>query len=66
MKLAAYIQSLSRLERRTFAARLGISQGYLSQLVTGTRQPSVPNLVGRIVKETGGRVKARDLRPDVY
>lgn len=43
-----------------FAAHLGISQGYLSELLSGAKSPSMNT--ARLIKEaTGGEITADDL-----
>lgn len=47
----------SGLSQVTWARRLGISEGYLSDLVNGKRRPSLA-VAAAIERATGGRVTA--------
>lgn len=46
------------------ARQLGITQPYLSQIITGVRQPS-SDIAIAIERETGGAVTVEELRPDI-
>lgn len=47
------------------ASRVGVSQGFISQLARGAR-PIPPALCRRIEEATGGAVTRQELRPDVF
>ena len=47
------------------AERIGVSQGFISQLARGAR-PIPPGLCRRIEDATDGAVTREDLRPDVF
>jgi DNA-binding transcriptional regulator YdaS (Cro superfamily) len=47
------------------ASRVGVSQGFISQLARGAR-PIPPALCRRIEEATGGVVTRQELRPDVF
>lgn len=48
-----------------FAASIGTSASYLSQLLSEHRQPSL-EMMRRIERATGGKVTRYDMRPDIY
>jgi DNA-binding transcriptional regulator YdaS (Cro superfamily) len=48
-----------------FAEEIGITQTWLSLLISKVRTPS-PLLARRIQKATKGKVKAKELRPDLF
>lgn len=50
----------SGLTQRQFAAELGISTSYLSEMVSGLKRPSL-SLALRIERETGGAVTVHEL-----
>lgn len=53
----------SRTPQSQLAAALGISRGYMSELVGGTKTPSL-ELAFAIEEATGGAVPARSWLPD--
>lgn len=62
--LTTYLDS-AQGTRREFAAAVGISSAFLSQIESGVRKPS-PRVVFKIEQETAGRVTRVDLRPDIF
>lgn len=56
--LLAYIQE-TRTKQSAFAEQLGVSRSYLSELVGGSKRPSL-NLAFAIERLTEGAVKASD------
>lgn len=64
MTLKEFLNSLPRGGRREFAGRCGIGEAYLSQVSNGFRSPS-ERLAVLIERESGGKVKASVVRPDV-
>ena len=56
MTFANYILD-SGQNRAAWADRLGVSRGFLSDLLNGKRRPGL-DLAARIERETGGAVKA--------
>ena len=67
MKLRAYLDQLPRGAITVFAANVGITPVYLSQLAAGQdgREPS-PELCLVIWRASDGSVTREDLRPDDY
>lgn len=65
MNLRSYLDGLPRGGAANFAARIGVSNVYLSQLAAKQdgRQPS-PELCVKIERATDGRVTRRELRDD--
>lgn len=62
MRLVAYIAQ-SGSPACVWAGRLGVSGGYLSQLLSGQKLPSL-RLAVKIERATGGRVPASSWVPD--
>lgn len=58
MKLRAFISENGMLQGK-LAALSGVSQAYLSQIISGKRVPSLP-VAGRICSATGGAVAVED------
>ena len=58
MKLAEYLK-LHGIKRRDFAGRIGVSNGWITQLCEGGGWPS-KQVAERIAAETGGKVTADD------
>jgi len=58
MKLSEYL-SQRRITRRDFAAKIGVSNGRITQLCDGSGWPS-RDVAERIAVETGGDVTADD------
>jgi transcriptional regulator with XRE-family HTH domain len=58
MKLSEYL-STRRITRRDFAARIGVSNGRITQLCDGSGWPS-REVAEKIAVETGGDVTADD------
>lgn len=52
--------SASGLTQRQFAASLGISASYLSEIICGLKRPGL-SLAVRIERETGGAVTVHEL-----
>lgn len=63
MRLVAYI-ARSGSPACAWATRLGVTGGYLSQLLSGQKLPSL-RLAVKIERETGGEVPATSWVPDV-
>lgn len=63
MKLKTYLSEMDRGGPSAFAASIGISMSYLSQLASGLASISPVRCV-EIEKITNGAVLRRDLRPD--
>jgi len=51
--------------QEALAERIGVSQGFVSQLARGVR-PVPPGLCRRIEEATDGAVTCHSLRPDVF
>lgn len=62
MTLKKYLESTTQA---AFATKLGVSAGLVSQWVTGETRITAEKAVA-IQEATGGAVKARELRPDVF
>ena len=58
MKLRTYLQS-HQIRQDEFAARIGVTQSYVSRLVRGAQLPS-RRLVRRIAEETDNKVGLHD------
>ena len=58
MKLTEYIEQ-RKIRRSDFAARVDVSESFLSRLLSGKRTPGA-RLIARIEEETGGDVAFRD------
>jgi hypothetical protein len=59
MKLSEYLEK-SRITQAAFGGRIGVTQGRISQIcLHGTDSAAI---IDRIVKETRGAVKSRDLQ----
>ncbi len=66
MKIGRYLQTLPDGQtQRSWCERHGFSPSLISQVANGHRRPG-PNLAKRIHDATGGRVKLRELRPDIW
>jgi DNA-binding transcriptional regulator YdaS (Cro superfamily) len=65
MNLAEYFESQPRGAKADMAKKLGITKTWLSLIVTGKKIPS-PILCNTIELLTKGKVKRKELRPDVF
>lgn len=65
MTLDQYFATEPRGARQEMAAYLGITETWMSLLVTGKRRPS-GLLAVRIERATDGLVSRQDLRPDLF
>jgi len=65
MTLQEYFADKKRGARVALAQELGITQVWLSQLISG-RQVCSPELALKIEKLTEGAVTRMDLRPDLF
>ncbi|EIO7127646.1 helix-turn-helix domain-containing protein [Escherichia coli] len=63
MTLKEFIKSLKTGEAKKFAANLGVSPSFLSQMASGN-SPVSPVRALMIEAETGGHVTRRELRPN--
>jgi DNA-binding transcriptional regulator YdaS (Cro superfamily) len=64
MSLKTYLKALSQDERETFAAACETTVGQLTQVAGGHRRAGEA-LAINIERESGGKVRCEDLRPDV-
>ncbi len=65
MTLKEYFGTKKLGAKTEMATALGISRTWLALIINGQRVPSV-NLSVEIERYTLGRVKRKDLRPDVF
>ena len=65
MQLAKYFNDKPRGSKKEFAKKLKITQTWLGLLISRTRAPS-PKLAKMIERLTEGKVKAKQLRPDLF
>ena len=65
MQLSDYFNNKAHGARSEMAEALGITRTWLSLLISGRRVPS-PLLASSIEKYTKGKVKRKELRPDVF
>ena len=65
MQLIAHLRVLAPKQRERLAARAKTTLGYLWQIAYGHSRCG-PNLARRIEKASGGKVRARVLRPDLF
>ena len=59
MKLLEYLKK-HNITQRSFSAKVGVTEAYISQILKGTRSPSI-RLIQRISKETDRKVTIDDL-----
>jgi len=64
MDLKTYLQSLSGPDREIFASKCKTSVGHLRNIAYGYR-PCGESLAIDIERESGGKVRCEELRPDV-
>ena len=63
MKLLEYLKKC-KITQRSFADKVGVTESYMSQIMSGVRSPSL-HLAKRILKETDSQVTIEDLaKPD--
>lgn len=65
MDIKTYYTSLNAEGKRAFAARMGTSTAYLSQLANNFRKPGFKTLAV-IERATDGAVTRAELRPDLF
>ena len=65
MNLAEYFQTQPRGTKVEMAKKLGITKTWLSLIITGKKIPS-PSLCNLIESLTKGKVKRKELRPDIF
>ena len=65
MQLDEYLQGKPRGTTARLAARLGITKTWMSLIVSRRRKPS-PELAVLIEEYTEGKVKRRDLLPEIF
>ena len=65
MQLDEYLQGKPRGTTARLAARLGITKTWMSLIVSRRRKPS-PELAVLIEECTEGKVKRRDLLPEIF
>jgi DNA-binding transcriptional regulator YdaS (Cro superfamily) len=65
MTLKEYFETKKLGAKTDMAAALGISRTWMALIVNGQRLPS-PELSLEIERYTNGKVKRRELRPDVF
>ena len=58
MKLIDYVVR-EKISQTDLAGKIGCSESYLSQLLNGTKSPSIPMMI-KIMKATNDRVKPND------
>lgn len=63
MTLSDYLKTAD-ISQAAFAARLGVTQGLISQFVLGVLKPTAERCI-QIELETGGAVTCEELRPDI-
>lgn len=64
MDFKTYWQSLSEEARESLADKVGFAEGHLRNIAYGSRTCG-EKLAISIEKETDGRIRCEDLRPDV-
>ncbi len=62
--LLAYLNSLPQPERTAFAERCGTTEGYLRSAASSGKRLGIKFVIA-IERESGGKVRAEDLQPDV-
>lgn len=67
MDLKTYIKSLDKKEFKRFASSCGTTRPYLRKIAGGFGSKKAPGeaLAISIERESGGKVKCEELRPDV-
>ena len=65
MTLKEYFETQQYGAKTEMAKALGITKNWVSQLLTGQRQCG-PHLALAIAKYTKNKVRAKDLRPDIF
>jgi DNA-binding transcriptional regulator YdaS (Cro superfamily) len=65
MNLAEYFQTQPRGSKNDMANRLGVTKTWLSLIISGKKIPS-PALCNTIELITKGKVKRKELRPDIF
>jgi DNA-binding transcriptional regulator YdaS (Cro superfamily) len=64
MDIAAYLKK-NGISQDEFAAKLGVSQGLVWQWIDGRTRVTAER-AKQIEEATGGSVRRRDLRPDIF
>ena len=65
MELKEYMKRMTPGERADFAKRANTSVVYISQISHGHRRAGIKTIKA-IEDASGGKVTAKDLRPDIY
>lgn len=63
-KLRAFLNDMPPVEQKDFAARCDTTIGYLRTAISARKRVGVELLIA-IERESGGKVRCEDMRPDV-
>lgn len=65
MQLKDYFENKPHGSKAEFAKSLGVTKTWLSLILNGSKQPSIPLCI-EIERLTKRKVKRKDLRPDFF